>query len=164
MPSDFQSMGFGLPGAIGAALARPGAIVVACVGDGALILSMGELLTAVREGVDLVVVVFNDGAYGLIRRQQLLNFGYAAGHRAAKSRLLGAGSSRRVFVLPACRAARRTAEASGSAPPACDWSKCVSDEAASLGLQGTQECRPREARAQRSRRAHCSCSSARCGR
>lgn len=77
VPSDFQSMGFGLPGAIGAALARPGAVVVACVGDGALILSMGELLTAVREGVDLVVVVFNDGAYGLIRRQQLLNFGYA---------------------------------------------------------------------------------------
>ena len=78
-PSDFQSMGFGLPGAIGAALARPGARVVACIGDGALILSMGELLTAVREGVDLVVVVFNDASYGLIRRQQLLNFGRSAG-------------------------------------------------------------------------------------
>jgi acetolactate synthase I/II/III large subunit len=76
VPSDFQSMGFGLPGAIGAALARPGAVVVACVGDGALMLSMGELLTAVHEGVDLVVMVFNDGAYGLIRRQQLLNFGF----------------------------------------------------------------------------------------
>jgi acetolactate synthase-1/2/3 large subunit len=78
-PSDFQSMGFGLPGAIGAALARPGVTVVACIGDGALILSMGELLTAVREGVDLVVVVFNDASYGLIRRQQLLNFGRSAG-------------------------------------------------------------------------------------
>ncbi len=78
-PSDFQSMGFGLPGAIGAALARPGTTVVACIGDGALILTLGELLTAVREGLDLVVVVFNDASYGLIRRQQLLNFGRAAG-------------------------------------------------------------------------------------
>jgi len=78
-PCDFQSMGFGLPGAIGAALARPRATVVACIGDGALALSLGELLTAVREAVDLVVVVFNDGAYGLIRRQQLLTFGHPAG-------------------------------------------------------------------------------------
>jgi acetolactate synthase-1/2/3 large subunit len=78
-PSDFQSMGFGLPGAIGAALARPGTTVVACVGDGALILTLGELLTAVREGVDLAVVVFNDASYGLIRRQQLLNFGKSSG-------------------------------------------------------------------------------------
>ena len=75
-PSDFQSMGFGLPGAIGAGLARPGATVVACVGDGALALSLGELMTATREGVDIVVVVFNDGAYGLIQRQQLMTFGY----------------------------------------------------------------------------------------
>jgi thiamine pyrophosphate-dependent acetolactate synthase large subunit-like protein len=77
-PNDFQSMGFGLPGAIGAALARPGATIIACVGDGALALSMGEMLTAVREGIDLVVVVFNDESYGLIRRQQLLNFGHPA--------------------------------------------------------------------------------------
>jgi acetolactate synthase-1/2/3 large subunit len=70
-------MGFGLPGAIGAALARPGETVLACIGDGALALSMGDLLTAVREAVDLVVVVFNDGGYGLIRRQQLLTLGHA---------------------------------------------------------------------------------------
>ena len=52
------------------------ATVVACVGDGALTLSLGELMTAAREGVDIVVVVFNDGAYGLIQRQQLMTFGY----------------------------------------------------------------------------------------
>ncbi len=92
-PCDFQSMGFGLPGAIGAALARPRATVVACVGDGALALSLGELLTAVREAVDLVVVVFNDGAYGLIRRQQLQTFGHPAGtdlHRLDYSALAAA--------------------------------------------------------------------------
>lgn len=78
-PSDFQSMGFGLPGAIGAALAQPDACVFACIGDGGLALTAGELLTAVRERVDLVVVVFNDAALGLIRRQQVENYGYVSG-------------------------------------------------------------------------------------
>ncbi len=78
-PSDFQSMGFGLPGAIGAAIAEPQAQVVACIGDGGLVLSMGDLLTAAREGVSLVVVVFNDGQMNLIRRQQLTNYGHESG-------------------------------------------------------------------------------------
>ena len=78
-PSDFQSMGFGLPGAIGAAIAEPQAQVVACIGDGGLVLSMGDLLTAAREGVSLVVVVFNDGQMSLIRRQQLTNYGHESG-------------------------------------------------------------------------------------
>lgn len=78
-PSDFQSMGFGLPGAIGAVLAQPDACVFACIGDGGLAQTAGELLTAVREGLHLVVVVFNDGALGLIRRQQVENFGYLSG-------------------------------------------------------------------------------------
>jgi acetolactate synthase-1/2/3 large subunit len=75
-PTDFQSMGFGLPGAIGAARACPGSKIIACVGDGALILSLGDLLTAARERIDLVVLVFNDGAYGLIQQQQLRTFGH----------------------------------------------------------------------------------------
>lgn len=78
-PSDFQSMGFGLPGAIGAALAQPGAEVIACIGDAGLVLSMGDLVTAVREGVNLVVVVFNDGQMNLIRRQQLATYGHESG-------------------------------------------------------------------------------------
>jgi acetolactate synthase-1/2/3 large subunit len=78
-PSDFQSMGFGLAGAIGAALARPNDHVVACIGDGGLALAAGELLTAVREKVDLTVVVFNDQAFGLIRRQQLATYGHTSG-------------------------------------------------------------------------------------
>ena len=78
-PNDFQSMGFGLPGAIGAAIASPDARVIACLGDAALALSLGDLLTAVREGVDLVVVVFNDGQMNLIRRQQVANYGHESG-------------------------------------------------------------------------------------
>lgn len=83
-PSDFQSMGFGLPGAIGAAIARPQARVVACIGDGGLALSAGELLTAVRERIALIVIVFNDRSYGLIRRQQIANYGHECGVELAE--------------------------------------------------------------------------------
>ena len=74
-PSDFQSMGFGIPAAIGAKLACPDAEVVACVGDGAFLLTATELLTAVREKLDILFLVFNDESLGLIRRQQLFDYG-----------------------------------------------------------------------------------------
>lgn len=75
LPSDFQSMGFALPAALGAALAQPDQPVVALLGDGGLAISGLELLTAAREGVALTVVVFNDGRLNLIRLQQLFRFG-----------------------------------------------------------------------------------------
>jgi acetolactate synthase-1/2/3 large subunit len=75
LPSDFQSMGFALPAALGAALARPERRVVALLGDGGLAISGLELLTASRSGVALTVIVFNDGALNLIRLQQLLRYG-----------------------------------------------------------------------------------------
>lgn len=75
LPSDFQSMGYALPVALGAALARPDVPVVALLGDGGLAISGLELLTASRANVALTVVVFNDGRLNLIRLQQLLRFG-----------------------------------------------------------------------------------------
>lgn len=79
VPSDFQSMGFGIPAAIGAGMATPERPVVAVVGDGGLAASGLEVLTAVRERPPLTVVVFTDGYYGLIRVQQLARFGRAHG-------------------------------------------------------------------------------------
>jgi acetolactate synthase-1/2/3 large subunit len=75
LPSDFQSMGFGIPAAIGARLADPGRPVIALVGDGGFAMSALELLTAVREGVPLTVIVFNDGNLNLIRLQQVTGYG-----------------------------------------------------------------------------------------
>jgi acetolactate synthase-1/2/3 large subunit len=77
IPSDFQSMGFGLPSAIAAKLAAPQKRVVALIGDGGLAMSGMELLTAVRERIPVTVIVFNDGALGQIRIQQLSSFGHA---------------------------------------------------------------------------------------
>jgi acetolactate synthase-1/2/3 large subunit len=78
-PSDFQSMGFGLPAAIGARLAAPGRPLVLVIGDGAFANSGMELLTAVREKIPLAVVVFNDGRLNWIRVQQLATSGMAHG-------------------------------------------------------------------------------------
>jgi thiamine pyrophosphate-dependent acetolactate synthase large subunit-like protein len=75
-PSDFQSMAFGLPAAIGAKLAQPDRAVVAVIGDGGFAMTGLELRTAVRLGMSLPVIVFDDGALGLIRLDQLLSHGH----------------------------------------------------------------------------------------
>jgi thiamine pyrophosphate-dependent acetolactate synthase large subunit-like protein len=59
----FQSIGLGLGAAIGAAVARPGRLAVATLGDGGAMMSLGELETAASLGEALLVVVYNDAAY-----------------------------------------------------------------------------------------------------
>jgi thiamine pyrophosphate-dependent acetolactate synthase large subunit-like protein len=60
----FQSIGLGLATAVGAAVARPDRLTVAALGDGGALMGISELETAVRLGVDLLVVVYDDEAYG----------------------------------------------------------------------------------------------------
>ncbi|MDQ0380424.1 thiamine pyrophosphate-binding protein [Amycolatopsis thermophila] len=60
----FQSIGLGLATAIGAAIAQPARLPVAALGDGGFHMAAGELETAVRLGLPLMVVVYNDAAYG----------------------------------------------------------------------------------------------------
>lgn len=62
--SDFGSIGLGLGMGIGAALGRADRTTVVVTGDGGLAMNLGELETAARHCVPLVVVVMNDGAYG----------------------------------------------------------------------------------------------------
>jgi thiamine pyrophosphate-dependent acetolactate synthase large subunit-like protein len=64
VPLAFQSIGLALPSAIGAALASPGRLAVAGIGDGGFMMSLVELDTAVRLKLPLVAVVYNDNAYG----------------------------------------------------------------------------------------------------
>jgi thiamine pyrophosphate-dependent acetolactate synthase large subunit-like protein len=60
----FQSIGLGLATAIGAALARPDRLPVAALGDGGALMSAMELETVVRLGLPMLVVVYDDHAYG----------------------------------------------------------------------------------------------------
>jgi acetolactate synthase I/II/III large subunit len=60
----FQSIGLGLASAVGAAVARPDRLAVAALGDGGALMSVSELETVARLGLPLVVVVYDDEAYG----------------------------------------------------------------------------------------------------
>jgi acetolactate synthase I/II/III large subunit len=60
----FQSIGLGLATAIGAAIARPDRLAVAALGDGGALMGVSELETVVRLGLPMVVVVYDDEAYG----------------------------------------------------------------------------------------------------
>jgi acetolactate synthase-1/2/3 large subunit len=67
----FATLGYGLPAAIGAALAAPGRPVACLLGDGALMFSVQELATAVELGLPIPVVVVDNGGYAEIKAQQL---------------------------------------------------------------------------------------------
>lgn len=69
------AIGLGLPKAIGSAVANPHRKVLALVGDGGLMLGVGELATAVQERLDVVFLVMNDGGYGVMRGIQRKHFG-----------------------------------------------------------------------------------------
>ena len=63
-PQAFQSVGLGLASGVGAAVARPDRLCVAAIGDGGALMALGELETAVRYSLPMVVVIYNDAAYG----------------------------------------------------------------------------------------------------
>jgi thiamine pyrophosphate-dependent acetolactate synthase large subunit-like protein len=63
-PQAFQSVGLGLASGVGAAVARPDRLCVAAIGDGGALMALGELETAARYHLPMVVVIYNDAAYG----------------------------------------------------------------------------------------------------
>src|SRR5690606_37992638 len=70
-----SSMGFAVPGAVAAKLARPDRRVLAATGDGAFLMNSQELETAVRENIPITVLIWNDSAYGLIEWKMDLDLG-----------------------------------------------------------------------------------------
>ncbi len=66
-PGGYGVLGFALPAAIGARITQPERPVVALCGDGGFLYTCAELAVAAQERLDLVVVVFNDGAYGALQ-------------------------------------------------------------------------------------------------
>jgi len=74
----FAAMGIAIPGAVAAKLAQPNRRVVAVTGDGGFLMNSQELETAARLKAPIVVLVFNDRSYGLIRWKQMQQFGRPA--------------------------------------------------------------------------------------
>ena len=75
IPNGFCSMGFALPGAIAAKLVLPDRRILAICGDAGFLMNVQEMETARRLGADIVVLVWEDNAYGLIAWKQQNEFG-----------------------------------------------------------------------------------------
>lgn len=71
----FATMGIAVPGAVAAKLVYPERRVLAVTGDGGFLMNSQELETAFRIGTPIVVLVFDDSAYGLIKWKQMDRFG-----------------------------------------------------------------------------------------
>jgi acetolactate synthase-1/2/3 large subunit len=74
-----QTLGVGLPWAIAACLVRPSDKVLSISGDGGFLYSASELETAVRLKCNLVHLVWIDGAYDMVRFQEMAKYGRASG-------------------------------------------------------------------------------------
>jgi acetolactate synthase I/II/III large subunit len=68
------TLGAGFPTALGVKVGQPDRAVVAVTGDGGFLFGGSELATAVQHGINLVTVVFNNGAYGNVLRDQVRLF------------------------------------------------------------------------------------------
>ena len=77
------TLGYALPGAVGAKLAAPEREVVVIAGDGAFLYNPQELATMLRYGHKLTVIVCNDNCYGAVRDNTAEQFGKAIGHELA---------------------------------------------------------------------------------
>ena len=99
------TMGFALPAAIGAKMARPEEEVWAIVGDGGFQMTMPELATAVQEGVEVKIAIINNGYLGMVRQWQELfherRYNATPMFHPDFRRLAGA------FGIPACRVTER---------------------------------------------------------
>lgn len=97
------TMGFGMPAAIGAALAEPERTVVCFSGDGSLKMNIQEMDTAVEEGVNIKVVLMNNQSLGLVHQQQDMFYGqriYASDYRRHTNfQMIAAGFGMQVFDL-----------------------------------------------------------------
>ncbi|MFC6018015.1 thiamine pyrophosphate-binding protein [Plantactinospora solaniradicis] len=76
----FASIGYGVSGAIGVALAAPGRPVMSLTGDGGFAMALGELETAHRLGLTLTLIVVNNAASGYVKALQHLIYGTDAYH------------------------------------------------------------------------------------
>lgn len=96
----FAAMGIGLPGAVAAQLLFPSRRVIVVTGDGGFLMNSQELETVVRLHLPIVILIWRDGGYGVIRWKQMLQFGQTSSvdfgnpDFAAYARAYGAGGFR----------------------------------------------------------------------
>lgn len=94
-PRAAGTLGWGLPAALGAKLARPESRVIGLIGDGALFFSIGDMETAVREQIPVTIVVLDNASYGSQRHSNVLAQGrdYGDLHFNERTDLVGLAAS-----------------------------------------------------------------------
>jgi acetolactate synthase-1/2/3 large subunit len=70
MTNGWSGMGFGIPAALAASIQRPGSTVVCVTGDGGFLMMAGEVVTAKRNNLPVIIVVLSDGELNLIKLKQ----------------------------------------------------------------------------------------------
>jgi acetolactate synthase-1/2/3 large subunit len=70
MSNGWSGMGFGIPAAMAASMSKPDSRVVCITGDGGFLMMAGEMVTAKRYGLPVIVVVLSDGELNLIKLKQ----------------------------------------------------------------------------------------------
>ncbi|MDM8002041.1 MAG: thiamine pyrophosphate-binding protein [Bacteroidota bacterium] len=119
MTNGWSSMGFGLPAAVAVALNSSAAPVVCVTGDGGLLMNAGEMITARRLGLKIIVVVFSDGELNLIKVKQSWKKVDPYGIQVCSGPLFGADTFLGIDVMrvtdaAGMRSALRTALQSGA--------------------------------------------------
>ena len=122
------AMGYGVPAAVGAAIAYPGRQVICFVGDGGMLMTGQEIATAFAEGVAPIVLVFNNAMYGTIRMYQERTFpGRVSGTRLVNpdfARLIEAFGGHGEVVEETAQFAPAFGRAAASGKPALIELRC----------------------------------------
>lgn len=87
------TLGYGFPTALGVKVAHPDKAVVSVTGDGGFLFACAELATAAQYGIGVAVVVFDNGAFGNVRRDQQRAFGRVIGSDLKNPDFVGLGNS-----------------------------------------------------------------------
>lgn len=99
-PTDFNSMGYAVPAAVGAKLASPDRQVVSIVGDGAFLMTGLETITAVTLGLGIVYFVFDDGELSQISQGQEIPYNRKSCTVLGKLRLHGIAEATGAGYVP----------------------------------------------------------------
>jgi len=102
MTNGWSTMGFGIPAAIAAKLMQPEKTVCAVVGDGGFLMTAGEIATAIRKNVKIVILLLTDNDLALIRIKQEKKHNPIYGTVIRERGTIGGGN---IFGAPVYRAA-----------------------------------------------------------
>ena len=91
------TMGYGLPGAIGAQIGNPGVPVISISGDGGIQMNIQEMATAVLEELPIIVCIFNNEYLGMVRQWQHLFYGKRYGMTNLKAGALSRRTDRQEY-------------------------------------------------------------------